>query len=259
MSENFFGVATPVAGPPSGSIDQDRRQEVTERETVKQSARDARLATLRGAIGSASTSFADLRLRRITWQDIEGGFTTIEKVFAGSDPGDASDPTEEDPLAGNEANQISLEISTQEQPILSIPRYRDAVTITAEERTALAKVINGDIDAESAIESDLGLEVLEKIKNGVEAVYIPTVTLRERGTFTGTNNFNLDAVGKRITGGLPGGMPPTFGSGQNFLYAGLNQTAFGTDRFEFERVFLGSGFGGWDPDIYDSTSIGPSP
>jgi hypothetical protein len=252
MSATKYGVTTPEPGLLSGSVEDDRRQEVIERETVRVENRTARINTLRGAIGSASAVFADLRLRTIRWQDIDGGFTTIEKVFAGSDEADGSDP--DDPLDSNEANQITLEIATQEQPLLSHPKYRDAAEITAEERTALAKVIAGDIDAEEEISSALGLEALEKIKAGIEAFFAPALTLRERGTST-SSATNLGDVGKRITGGLPGGFPATFGSGQNFLYAGLNQTTLGTGRFEFERVFLGSGFGGWDPDLYASTGI----
>jgi hypothetical protein len=252
MSATKYGVTTPEPGLLSGSVEEDRRQEVIERETVRVENRTARINTLRGAIGSASAVFADLRLRTIRWQDIDGGFTTIEKVFAGSDEADGSDP--DDPLDSNEANQITLEIATQEQPLLSHPKYRDAAEITAEERTALAKVIAGDIDAEEEISSALGLEALEKIKAGIEAFFAPALTLRERGTST-SSATDLSAVGKRITGGLPGGFPATFGSGQNFLYAGLNQTTLGTGRFEFERVFLGSGFGGWDPDLYASTGI----
>jgi hypothetical protein len=252
MSATKYGVTTPEPGLLSGSVEDDRRQEVIERETVRAEDRTARINALRGAIGSASAVFADLRLRTIRWNDIDGGFTTIEKVFAGSDEADGSNP--DDPLDSNEANQITLEIATQEQPLLSHPRYRDAAEITAEERTALAKVIAGDIDAEEEISSALGLEALEKIKAGIEAFFAPALTLRERGTST-SSATNLGDVGKRITGGLPGGFPATFGSGQNFLYAGLNQTSLGTGRFEFERVFLGSGFGGWDPDLYASTGI----
>jgi hypothetical protein len=252
MSATKYGVTTPEPGLLSGSVEEDRRQEVIERETVRVEDRTAHINALRGAIGSASAVFADLRLRTIRWQDIDGGFTTIEKVFAGSDEADGSDP--DDPLDSNEANQITLEIATQEQPLLSHPRYRDAAEITAEERTALAKVIAGDIDAEEEISSALGLEALEKIKAGIEAFYAPTLTLRERGTST-SSATNLGDVGKRIKGGLPGGFPATFGTGQNFLYAGLNQTTLGTGRFEFERVFLGSGFGGWDQQLYGETGL----
>jgi hypothetical protein len=255
MSATKYGVTTPEPGLLSGSVEEDRRQEVIERETVRVEDRTARVNALRGAIGSASAVFADLRLRTIRWQDIDGGFTTIEKVFAGSDEADGSDP--DDPLDSNEANQITLEIATQEQPLLSHPRYAAQEAFTDEERTVLAKVLAGDIDAEQELDQPLTPlvdEALKKIKAGIEAFYAPTLTLRERGTST-SSATNLGDVGKRIKGGLPGGFPATFGTGQNFLYAGLNQTSLGTGRFEFERVFLGSGFGGWDQQLYGETGL----
>ena len=252
MSVTTYGVSSPVTGKFSGSIDNDRRESIVETEVVRLSARNARLATLRALIGTPSAVFSQVNLRGIDWSDIDGDFTEIRKTYAGADDADSSDP--DDPLDNSPSGEISLEISTQEQPLLTHPRYRDAGTITAAERTALAKVAAGDIEAEEDISSALGLEALGKLKNGVEAFLSPTLTLRERGVAT-AGAQNLGAVGKRITSGLPGGMPAVFGSGQTWLYAGLNQTAFGTGRVEFERVFLGSGFGGWDTDLYDATGI----
>jgi hypothetical protein len=255
MAVTFQGVTSPVPGPTSsGDIDEAGLQTYREVETVKRTARAARIQTLAGQVGTATTSeITGGILRSVSWQDIPGGLSEITKTFrsSGLTPGEESGPDPGDPDEEIPGERFTFEATTQEQPILTHPKFG---ALTDEELTVLKLWSVGNTEAaeeqESGTPSTLYLKAKEYILNETMGYLAPAFVLKRQGV-TARESLTWLNVGKRANPPASTGVPGTFGSSQNWLFAGQNAVSYGSGQLEFEQVFLGSGPGGWDTFLYD--------
>lgn len=159
---------------------------------------------------------------------------------------------------GEEAGKrYSMQISLAEEPVLTHPRYEDLPDV---ERVALVQILAGQrFKTEegkelwrSDVTTELGLELLAKIEDGIEAYLEPKLIWQERQRvdWDAWEDEAVIADAGNIEDEVPGD-PPT-GGNRNYLYMGARLEQDESGEFaDLVREWELSGRNGWDEELYN--------
>jgi len=195
-------------------------------------------------LGTPHPEYGVLSLDDIAITEEDGGMSAVRLTYKGAASTDSGGG------GGGSKETYSFDVSVNEEPILSHPKVKDLEEI---ELIALQQIINGQVNKEDGaawaddITSDNGVLFLGKIRQGITAYLVPTVTYTETGVSNTDQSSVLGDVG-RVNN--PPGVPNI--AGRNWMFMGLQQTEEG-DSYSYTKNWLLSGPGGWDADVYDYT------
>lgn len=164
---------------------------------------------------------------------------------------------DEDPVSATPVRRYSMAITLGEEPILTHERYAE---LPEGEVLALVQILAGQRFKSTEgkerwrddVTSDLGLEVLEKIEDGVSAYLEPTLIWREQRRIDYADlgsEVDIAKVGN-IDDAVPGD-PPT-GGNRNYLFLGFQMAQDESGEFaDLTSEWQLSGRNGYDEDLYN--------
>jgi hypothetical protein len=209
-------------------------------------------AVLASLPGSFHPRFAWAGFNSARCTESEGDLLMIAVTYQGDPSGSTFefDPAAPEPAA--EPPRFSLSFATTEEPILTAKRY-ESLEIN-EKEAILAIISTGDLDAANpfgtpyrdAVTSDLGIELLEKIADGTTSVKTPRLVWRAGYTSEKIPSNAFKKRGKILPAWGPA---PALNPGENWLLEGGEIVQAGSTN-TIDLVWIASGPGGWDPDLY---------
>ena len=198
-------------------------------------------------MGSAHPDLPGFIVRRIHAEREPGGLVEVTLSY-GPANWNVSYPGR--PGGNQQIKRYNTEITTSQEPLLSINRYSSLSTTELE---ALQQIINGNLVSESGVPweskvtTERGQEALAKIRKGRDSVEIPGLIWVERYMDNSLDSIELDKVGN--IDAPPGGAPS--GGSRNYLYIGVTaEMSDDGEQYTIERRWRLSGKEGWDPDLY---------
>lgn len=203
-------------------------------------------------LDSAHPDFAGMVLKKITANRIPGDVIEVELDYESWEL-TAQYPGR--PKGGKTITLYDVEIGEGEEPLLAHKRY---ATLTAEERTALSEILNGNIYKdeagkelwEKAVTSNLGKEALSKIRKGITSTKVNSLIFIEKSTIKSLSDIQFSKV-NTIQSPPSGADTP---DGYNWLYIAPRVSANADGKtWQIEKRWQLSGSGGWDTQLYAST------